>query len=200
MSRVGYNVPETVGSPNGDEDMVHLMGVLPIRKISPSEVALTSYYSKLFVRRTSRAAFNYEKWLMDYIVSTGIDGGNDSITELKLNDVFDNHITLPREYTIISRRVSSFISKGYVFYFDKSNIESNFPNAKKSTSVFPVAKSVTDDTDIIYMDMKTGWIKVKESIMTLRGWVGLIFTVQENPELLPFRRSISLIDFIAVKF
>lgn len=144
---------------------------LPIRKISPSEVALTSYYSKLFVRRTSRAAFNYEKWLMDYIVSTGIDGGNDSITELKLNDVFDNNITLPREYTIISRRVSSFISKGYVFYFDKSNIESNFPNAKKSTSVFPVAKSVTDDTDIIYMDMKTGWIKVKESIMTLEEFL-----------------------------
>lgn len=41
---------------------------------------------------------------------------------------------------------------------------------------------------------------IKESIMTLRGWTGLIFTVQENPELLPFRRSISLIDFIAVKF
>ena len=41
---------------------------------------------------------------------------------------------------------------------------------------------------------------VKESIMTLRGWTGLIFTVQQSPELLAFKRSISLMDFIAVKF
>lgn len=41
---------------------------------------------------------------------------------------------------------------------------------------------------------------VKESIMTLRGWSGLIFTIQQNPELLALRRTISLMDFVAVRF
>lgn len=39
----------------------------------------------------------------------------------------------------------------------------------------------------------------QEAIMTLRGWAGLIFSLQKNPELLSFPRSISLIDFLAVK-
>jgi|GEM_PF-6025113 len=40
---------------------------------------------------------------------------------------------------------------------------------------------------------------IKESIMTLRGWAGLIYSVQEHPDLLAFKRTISLLDFIAVK-
>lgn len=41
---------------------------------------------------------------------------------------------------------------------------------------------------------------VKESIMTLRGWSGLILTIQQNPELLALKRTISLMDFVAVRF
>lgn len=144
---------------------------MPIRKISPTEVALTSYYSKLFVKRTARAAFNYEKWFMDYLISVGIDGSNMTITELKLNDVFDNYAHLPREYTLISRRVSSFISKGYTFYFDISRINDNFPQAKSSKHVLPVGVSSDNPSDIIYMDRKTGWIKVNDSIMTLEEFL-----------------------------
>lgn len=149
------------------------MGVLPIRKISPTEVALTSYYSKLFVRRTSRVAFNYEHWLMGYIVSTGIDGADESITELKLNNVFDNYIELPRSYTMFAKRVSSFVSNGYIFHFDISRVDENFPGAKQSNLVVPVAKSLTDPRDIIYMDKKNGWIKVVDSIQTLENFLNI---------------------------
>lgn len=38
-----------------------------------------------------------------------------------------------------------------------------------------------------------------ESIMTLRGWAGMIFTLQQNPTLLSFPRKITLTDFLAVK-
>lgn len=39
----------------------------------------------------------------------------------------------------------------------------------------------------------------EESILTLRGWAGIIFSVQQNPALLSFRRNITLVDFLAVK-
>lgn len=147
--------------------------MLPIRKISPTEVALTSYYSKLFVRRTDRVAFNYEHWLMSYIVSTGIDGGNDRITDLKLNNVFDNYIELPRTYTIMAKRVSSFVSNGYTFHFDISRVDENFPGAEQRKLSIPVAKSLTDPSDIIYMDKKNGLIKVVDSIQSIENFLNI---------------------------
>lgn len=39
----------------------------------------------------------------------------------------------------------------------------------------------------------------QESILTLRGWAGLIFCLQQNPQLLSFPRRVTLVDFLAVK-
>lgn len=153
---------------------------LPIRKISATEVALTSYYSKLFVKRTSRAAFNYEKWLMDYIISTGIDGGNTTITELKLNDVFDNYQAMPREYTIIAKRVSSFISKGFTFFFDINRINDNFPAAPTNKNLVPIAKKVDDENVIIYINRRTGLLQLADETMTFESLLEI--PVEKAPE------------------
>ncbi len=40
---------------------------------------------------------------------------------------------------------------------------------------------------------------IRESIMTLRGWAGLIYNIQQSPQLLPFPRKIDLLDFLAIK-
>jgi uncharacterized protein YbcC (UPF0753/DUF2309 family) len=40
---------------------------------------------------------------------------------------------------------------------------------------------------------------LRESIFTLRGWAGLIYCLEKNPQLLPFRRCPTLVDFIAMK-
>lgn len=40
---------------------------------------------------------------------------------------------------------------------------------------------------------------IRESIMTLRGWAGLIYNIQQSPQLLPFPREINLLDFLAIK-
>lgn len=146
-------------------------GDVPIRKISATEVALTSYYSKLFVKRTTRAAFNYEKWLMDYIISTGIDGGNTTITELKLNDVFDNYRTMPREYTIVAKRVSSFISKGFMFFFDINRVSDNFPTVPKNKNLVPLAKKVDDENTIIYINKKTGLLQLADETMAFETFL-----------------------------
>lgn len=40
----------------------------------------------------------------------------------------------------------------------------------------------------------------RESLTTLRGWAGLVATLEQNSSLLPFMRRIQLVDFLAVKF
>ncbi len=40
---------------------------------------------------------------------------------------------------------------------------------------------------------------LRESIFTLRGWAGLIYCLEKNPSLIPFKRRVSLVDFMAVK-
>jgi len=40
---------------------------------------------------------------------------------------------------------------------------------------------------------------LRESVYTLRGWCGLISTLEAQPNLIPFKRKIALKDFIALK-
>lgn len=90
-------------------------GDLPIRKTAPDTVALTSYYSKMFVTRSERSNFNYEKWLGNRITAEALTTGS-SITNVKMADVFQSEVKLPRIYTIIARKISAFSCKGYEFF------------------------------------------------------------------------------------
>lgn len=114
---------------------------LPIRKIDEQVVALTSYYSKLFVRRTERAAFNYEKWLMGNFVSQAIDTNYPNVTDAKLNNVFNNYYNLPREYTMMAKRLSSFKTKGYTFFWDYDKRAEFFGSIPRTFMFTPVAIS-----------------------------------------------------------
>lgn len=146
---------------------------LPIRKISDSEVALTSYYSKIFVKRTPRAAYNYERWITNTLIEMGIDDNNNHIVNLKLNNVFDNYSELPREYTMISKRISSFDCKGYRFYFDISKVDENFEHKKRTANVVHLAHKVDDPTSLITMHKDTGTIRVGNEETTLLNFLEL---------------------------
>lgn len=52
------------------------LGDLPIRKISPSRVGLTSYYGKLFVQRNENTSVNIAKWLDRQITLTALREGD----------------------------------------------------------------------------------------------------------------------------
>ena len=103
-------------------------GDVPIRKISPSEVALTSYYNKLFVKRAERAVFNYESWLLNRINELAMDGANPRVSDMKLSSVFDPTLKLPRIYAILSKQISQITIDGYVFYLDFHAMKEHFPN------------------------------------------------------------------------
>lgn len=94
---------------------------VPIRKVNPSRVGLSSYYAKIFVDRSARAVFDYDKWLTNTLVSKGLARDDQSITELKVADVSDYSLKLPRMYAVISSRIIGFQAAGAHFWFDYAN-------------------------------------------------------------------------------
>lgn len=90
---------------------------LPFAKTAPNAVTLTSYYSKLFVKRADRSTFNYSKWLGDNIVSMSMDEAS-VLKDVKLADVSYSDIVVPRVYSIISQRCKSFRVGKFNFFFD----------------------------------------------------------------------------------
>jgi len=93
---------------------------IPIRKVNESRVALTSYYSKLFVERSQRAVFNYDNWIGKQIIAKGLDQADTSITNVKVANVADYALDLPTIYTVIGTRVMSFEANGH-YWFDYKN-------------------------------------------------------------------------------
>lgn len=103
-------------------------GEVPIRKTRKDQVALTSYYGKLFVDRSSSVAYNYSSFLTKHIISSGLDDDNTIITNVRVGNVFYKHTDLPRTYTAIAEKVVSFklnsMGVNATLYFDyKDNVK-----------------------------------------------------------------------------
>lgn len=100
-------------------------GDLPIRKLSPTEVAMTSAMCKMFVTRSERVTNNYDKWITKQIYE-GTLTDPIAVQDLVYGDVFDPSIKAPRTYTSIAKTYSSFRSgdKGqYHFNFDLNSFD-----------------------------------------------------------------------------
>lgn len=82
-------------------------GDLPIRKIAPDRVALTSYYGKTFVNRSEKKVNDYGRWLNDSIMLIGLSD-QDLITDLVPGNAFDNETIAPKLYTTIAKSFRSF--------------------------------------------------------------------------------------------
>lgn len=91
---------------------------VPIRKINPSRVAISSYYAKIFVDRSQRAVFNYDNWIIRQIKERGQDAKDESVRDLRIADVADYSQDLPRIYAIISSQILEFTTDQGRFWFD----------------------------------------------------------------------------------
>lgn len=100
---------------------------VPIRKIKPNEVALTSYYGKTFVNRGRRKVADYGTWLSDQIMAMAIYPNNNIIADVHTADVFYKDAKLPRAFTAISNNIKSFTCQGYKLDFDYSKRDENYP-------------------------------------------------------------------------
>lgn len=101
-------------------------GDLPIRKIAPDEVALTSYYGKLFVTRSPKKVNDYGTWLRNQVMAKGLDEADQSITDLHPMDVFDSKVKVPRLYSILAMGFNSFQAAGFTWMFDYNQREAVF--------------------------------------------------------------------------
>lgn len=101
-------------------------GDLPIRKIAPDEVALTSYYGKLFVARSPKKVNDYGTWLRNQVMAKGLDEADQSITDLHPMDVFDPAVKTPRLYSILAMGFNSFQAAGFTWMFDYAQREAVF--------------------------------------------------------------------------
>lgn len=114
---------------------------LPVRKVKYNEVAMTSYFSKMFVKRSERANFDYRAWLGNQIVAKGVNQADEDISSIILGNKTRMDIEAPRAYTAISARVSYFVSKNFEFNFDFDKIPEWFEGVEVKSGV-PIAREL----------------------------------------------------------
>ena len=93
-------------------------GELPIRKIAPNKVSLTSYYGKVFVGRSDKRVNDYGTWLCNAIMARGLDNEDTTVTQMYPSDVFDNLFVCPRLYSTLARSFRGFTLGGFEWTFD----------------------------------------------------------------------------------
>lgn len=105
-----------VPRPNSDGTMVarnvkmrmrKQRGDVPIRKLSPVEVAMTSSLCKMFVSRSERVTNNYDKWICKQIYE-GTLLEKPTVQDLVYGNVFNPDLRAPRPYTAIAKNYTSF--------------------------------------------------------------------------------------------
>lgn len=89
---------------------------LVIRKVSPIRVSLTTNYSKLFISRTERKAYDPYSQIATWIKTQYLEGTS-NITSIMPGNVFDNHKDQPNMFMAMSRNFKQFSTKDYTFIF-----------------------------------------------------------------------------------
>jgi hypothetical protein len=83
-------------------------GDMPIRKIAPDQVALTSYYGKVFAERSQRRVNDWGKWVRNAIMARGLSNSDTTVTNLVPGNAFDKEAKVPRTFSAIAMGFRSF--------------------------------------------------------------------------------------------
>jgi hypothetical protein len=100
---------------------------IPIRKVSPSRVAMTSYYSKMFVFRSEMHVNNYDQWVASNMMRLA---GSSECKDIHFKDCHVRDVELPPAYFAVSTVLESFVYKGVYFSFDYTSIDETFKGWK----------------------------------------------------------------------
>ena len=155
VSTLSFKIPViesdgTFKSAGSKQYMRKQRGDVPIRKVDYNSVALTSYYSKMFVNRSGRKQFHYEGYIHQHVVNSSIDKVN-NITDVKFDNVFANDVALPRIYTILSKKFTSFRCKDNILLFDIKKVGDNFTEILRRKDIIPIAKDVNSGRTTLYL-------------------------------------------------
>ncbi len=162
---------------------------LPIRKLSPEKVAMTSYHSKLFVSRSPRMTNNYDKWIAKKIYEgTLLEPAQ--VTDLVYGAVFDPDLRSPRPHSSIGKVYTSFRTgdkQQYHLNFDPKTFkpediaEHKIKKGEQPCGHVNGKLIVIDDLGILT------WVKGEE-----RGIIGLLESLIGVPD--DAKRPVGMID------
>lgn len=153
---------------------------LPVRKVKYNEVAMTSYMSKMFVRRSERANFDYRQWLGNQVVAKGVNQADEDISSIILGDKTRLDIEAPRAYTAISARTSYFVCKGYEFNFDFDKIPEWFEGIQVDAGI-PIARSFDKVKSYLVLGEDGEVIKVTNGASEPLGPIEHVLGIKNDP-------------------
>lgn len=135
---------------------------LPIRKISPTKVALTTNYGKLFVLRSERKAYDALEYLVDKVKKSYLDDEG-VITKVVSGYAYDNKRKTPNTYAKLSMNFLSIQTKEHTFVFsDKLSQEQIDPalyasmkatqSPYSASSIFPCGYTAKKEIIVLKSD------------------------------------------------
>jgi hypothetical protein len=179
-------------------------GDMPIRKIAPDRVALTSYYGKVFVSRSEKRVNDRAQWLRNAIMAMGLDNENTTVVNLHPGDVFDNLFEAPRLYSSMAMGFRGFtvdsahFPKKLNFLFDHSKRDKLYgPDVVKALEVDGrLVCGQAEGGDYIVMDREGDFF-----LATLKDGVSLVTgdAVPPLEELLDLESKKAPVEFAELK-
>lgn len=153
--------------------------MLPIRKIAPDIVALTSYYGKTFIRRSTKKVNDYSNWLRNQIMAKGLDQTDNTVTKLTPADVFDNTFKCPKVYSIVAQGFKSFVSGDTEYFFDCNQREKQFTseNILKYEKDGMVLCGLTTKNNLIVVDKNDVFYEIVKDNLQLKGTLDSILGI-----------------------
>lgn len=151
--------------------MVHLDGVLPIRKIASNIVALSSYYGKQFVSRAEYVANSEAVWIKNQLLKQmATDPNNIAVVD---TPSFNAEVKLPKVYTNFSQNLTSYKNNDCYLIFDyTTRYLGTEPN------LIPLYEKFEKDNNLIFIGEQNN-----TSPLFLDS-SGSLFTIQDNSPLL----------------
>jgi hypothetical protein len=90
---------------------------VPLRKVKPWKVFLSSYHSKLPIIKSQKVVDDYAGWVRKQVAKLSADPES-PLTILESRDVFDHLIKLPRGYTMLAKGIRELDIDGLKLLFD----------------------------------------------------------------------------------
>lgn len=163
---------------------------MPIRKINPDKVALTSH-RKLFVSRSLRKVSDYDDWLVSNIKKIGTSNDNHTITKLNINSAFDMEDQLPYMYSLMAQNFVSFtVSLPKLkanLSFDYSKVAELYGESEvhrlANLDYVPLGK--TTGSKLVVMDVKSNVLVESDSGFTSLGKLPEVLGIERKQAPLP---------------
>jgi len=146
---------------------------LPIRKISPTQVGLSSYYGKSFVSTATKRANSTMGWVIAQINKASLSG-SDWITGVVPGDSFNSYREAPYVYSALSTEYRSLKAGPWTLYFDNREPHLEIPAVILNKGMTWCGEQIDPSTSrsaSLFVDMNDQFFSYEEGILTPVGSV-----------------------------